>query len=138
MRRDRPRRPGILQRRAAKRAEKAIEEGLARAREKEKERAKRLKGQVLVNPAALRPTGSYSIPDFVEREFYVDRVFSCKDCGKSEVWTASQQKWWYEVAKGDVWTVAVRCRPCRRRERMRKAEARRIHQEGIARKRASP
>ena len=99
------------------------------------ERAMRLKGQVLVNPGLLRPTNSYGIPDFVEREFYVDRPFRCKDCGKSELWTASQQKWWYEVAKGDVWTVAVRCRPCRRRERERKAQARRVHQEGLARKR---
>jgi hypothetical protein len=99
------------------------------------ERAKRLKGQVLVNPSLLRPTNSYSIPDFVEREFYVDTPFKCKDCGKSEIWTASQQKWWYETAKGDVWTVARRCRPCRRAERERKASARRIQQEGFARKR---
>ena len=136
MRSDRPRRPGVLQRRAAKRAKKALEESVARARREAKERAKRLKGQVLVNPGLLRPTNSYSIPDFVEREFYVDKPFQCKDCGKSEIWTASQQKWWYETAKGDVWTMAIRCRPCRRRDRMRRAEARRIHQEGVARKRA--
>ena len=130
MRSDRPRRPGVLQRRAARRAKKTIGESLARAKKEAKEREKRLKGQVLVNPSLLRPTNSYSIPDFVEREFYVDRPFRCKDCGKSEIWTASQQKWWYEIAKGDVWTVAVRCRPCRRLERARKTEARRIHQEG--------
>lgn len=122
MRSDRPRR-------------KSMEESLARAKKEAAERAKRLKGQVLVNPTLLRPTNSYGIPDFVEREFYVDRAFRCKDCGKSEVWTASQQKWWYEVAKGDVWTAAIRCRVCRRNERDRKARARRIHQEGLARKR---
>jgi len=91
----------------------------------------------LVNPALLRPTNSYSTPDFVEREFYVDRPFLCKDCRKAEVWTATQQKWWYETAKGDVWTVAIRCRPCRRRERVRKAQARRFQREGMARKRAA-
>jgi Probable zinc-ribbon domain len=112
-----------------------MEENLARARKAAMERAGRLKGQVLVNQSLLRPTNSYGIPDFVEREFYVDRPFRCKDCGKAELWTASQQKWWYEVAKGDVWTVAVRCRPCRRRERDRKAQARRVHLEGLARKR---
>lgn len=137
MRSDRPRRPGIKQRRTAKRAKKQAAEALARARVKAADRAKRLKGQVLVNPELLRPTNSYGIPDFVEREFYVDRPFVCKDCGKSEVWAATQQKWWYETAKGDVWTVAVRCRPCRRRERERRAEARRVHLEGLARKHAT-
>jgi len=137
MRGDRPRRPGIKQRRAVKRAEKNAAEALAREKARAAERARRLKGQVLVNPALLRPTNSYSIPDFVEREFYVDRPFICKDCGTAEVWTATQQKWWYETAKGDVWRVAIRCRPCRRRERERKAEARKIQREGMARKRAA-
>ena len=114
-----------------------MEAELARANKEALQRAKRLRNQVLVNPSLLRPTNSYGIPDFVTREFYVDRDFRCKDCGKAEVWTASQQKWWYEIAKGDVWTMAVRCRPCRRRERERKAEARRVHQEGVARKRPS-
>jgi len=137
MRSDRPRRPGVLQRRAARRAKRALEESITRSRQEAKECAERLKGQVLVNPTLLRPTNSYSIPDFVEREFYVDKPFQCKDCGKSEIWTASQQKWWYETAKGDVWTTAIRCRSCRRRERIRKADARRIHQQGVARKRAA-
>jgi len=30
------------------------------------------------------------------------------------VWTAEQQKWWYEVAKGPIFSVAVRCRECRK------------------------
>ncbi|HUM95985.1 MAG TPA: zinc-ribbon domain containing protein, partial [Candidatus Competibacter sp.] len=55
-------------------------------------------------------------------------------CGKEEIWTAAQQRWWYEEAHGDVWTVAVRCRPCRQQERIRKTEARRIHLEGLAAK----
>ena len=134
MRSDRPRRPAIKARRAVKRAKEKAREQVVRDKRAAAERAKRLKGQVLVNPGLLRPTNSYDIPDFVRREFYVDRPFQCKDCGKWETWTASQQKWWYETAKGDVWTVAVRCRPCRRLERERKANARRIHQEGLARK----
>ena len=120
-----------------KRAKRDAAEAVERAKARVAERARRLKGQVLVNPALLRPTNSYSIPDFVEREFYVDRSFACKDCGKVEVWTATQQKWWYETAKGDVWTAAIRCRPCRRRERERKAEARRVQREGMARKRVA-
>jgi hypothetical protein len=87
-----------------------------------------------VNREALTPHNSYSEPEFVTRGFYSDQPFNCVDCGKAEVWTARQQKWWYEVAKGDVFTTARRCRTCRRRERERRAEARRVHLEGIARK----
>lgn len=89
-------------------------------------------GTVAVTPLLLRRNNSYGIPDFVQRGYYQDRPFRCKDCGIEEVWTTAQQRWWYEVAQGDVWTVAVRCRPCRQRERERKAEARRIHGEGLA------
>lgn len=83
-----------------------------------------------VNPAALAPSNSYSPLPL----FYVDKPFTCKDCGKAEVWTATQQKWWYEIAKGNIDATAVRCRPCRRKEQQRKAEARRIHLEGVAAK----
>lgn len=27
--------------------------------------------------------------------FYVDKPFICRDCGSWQLWTASQQKWWY-------------------------------------------
>lgn len=91
-------------------------------------------GQVLVNSLLLRPTNSYGTPDFVERGFYIDRTFYCKDCGKEETWTATQQKWWYESAKGDVWTIARRCRPCRRKERARKSAADQTRLEGLLKK----
>ena len=118
---------------SAHRAEKRLGTSIAKTID---ERARRLEGQILVNPSNLRPTNSYSIPDFVEREFYVDKPFTCKDCGKEEVWSATQQKWWYEVAHGDVWTTATRCKACRRKEAARKAEARRIHLDGLTRKHA--
>jgi hypothetical protein len=123
MKSGRQRRAEIKSKRANVR-EKAETRALAQARAAE----------LAVNTAALRPTNSYDTPDFVARGYYVDRPFVCKDCGKSEVWTATQQKWWYETAKGDVWKVAVRCRPCRRRERERKAAARKVHLEGLARR----
>jgi hypothetical protein len=88
-----------------------------------------------VNPEALAPFNSYGEPDFVTRGFYLDQPFECKDCGRAEVWTAAQQKWWYEVAKGYVFATARRCRACRRRERERQAEARRVQLDGLARKR---
>lgn len=112
--------------RAAVRAEE--ERRLAKAR------ARELRGKVLVNSDNLRPSNSYGTPDFVVRGFYEDKPFSCTACGAAQVWRATQQKWWYESAKGDVWTTAVLCRPCRARERARKAAARAVHQEGLAKK----
>ncbi|MCA9110925.1 MAG: zinc-ribbon domain containing protein [Planctomycetaceae bacterium] len=53
--------------------------------------------------------------------YYVDKPFQCIDCGNEEVWTAEQQKWFYEVAKGDFRATAVRCRKCRNRIKDEKA-----------------
>ncbi len=88
----------------------------------------------LVDRSKLAPNGSYDDPDYVIRGHYVDIPFSCRDCGKAEVWTAQQQKWWYEVAQGGVWTTARRCRPCRRKAKEVKDRARQIQAEGMARK----
>src|SRR5262249_2390832 len=103
-------------------------------RESAKARARLMRGKVAVSANLLAPTNSYDTPDFLRRGYYVDRPFKCKDCGVDQVWTDTQQRWWYEVAHGDVWTVAVRCRACRLKERTRKAHARRVQQEGFARK----
>ena len=97
-------------------------------------RAPSVPGEVKVNTVFLPSTYSYDMPEFVRRGYYLDQPFQCQDCGVQEVWTARQQKWWYETAKGDIWTVASRCRPCRRRERERKAAARKTHLEGLAKK----
>lgn len=91
---------------------------------------------VVVNESALRPYNSYGAPQFVYRGYYVATPFRCKDCGKEEVWTATQQKWWYEIAKGYVYSTATRCRSCRRKDQARRSEARREHLEGLSRKRA--
>jgi hypothetical protein len=89
---------------------------------------------VPVNEELLAPNNSYGAPDFVRRGYYIDTPFRCVDCGKEEVWTGTQQKWWYEVAKGFAYSSAIRCRACRHKERQRRAEARRVHLEGLARK----
>ncbi|HWE39875.1 MAG TPA: zinc-ribbon domain containing protein [Isosphaeraceae bacterium] len=119
------------QRRAELKARKA-------ARRAEAERAVKLDALahgVAVDRTALAPDPSDSVPAFVERGYYVDRPFECRECGVPQTWTAAQQKWWYEVAKGNVWTTARLCRPCRRRERARREEARRVSQEGLDRQR---
>ena len=47
-------------------------------------------------------------------EFYLDRPFICRRCGKREIWRARDQKWYYEEAKGHVDAVAVECHACRK------------------------
>lgn len=74
-------------------------------------------GAVQVNVAALAPYNSYGTPDFVQRGYYRDVPFTCADCGAAAVFTAAQQQWWYEVAKGQVYSTAKRCRACRRKRK---------------------
>ena len=47
------------------------------------------------------------------RYYYVDTPFTCKLCGKEEVWTAEQQRFWYEDCKGDPNAIAIHCHDCR-------------------------
>ena len=54
------------------------------------------------------PNNSYS-----PRLYYEDFTFKCRKCHNKETWTAEQQQWWYEVAKGPVQSVAVLCHACR-------------------------
>lgn len=91
---------------------------------------------VPVNAERLAPNNSYGVPDFVRRGYYVDVPFQCADCGIREVWTGAQQKWWFEVAQGFVYATAIRCRRCRRKERDRRADAKRVHFDGLARKKS--
>jgi hypothetical protein len=120
MKSSKQRRAELDAKKEARRAKSAAE--LAEAARIEDERLAAL--GITVKFEALARTGSYDRPKFVKRGFYVDTPFECVDCGKAEVWTATQQKWWFEVAKGDMWTTARRCRPCRRRERERREAAR--------------
>lgn len=88
-------------------------------------------GAVPVDPAMLGHNTSYGDPEFLKRGTYLDLPFICIACGEAQVWSAARQKWWYEVAKGDLFSTAKRCRPCRIKERARKSEARRVHLEGL-------
>jgi hypothetical protein len=88
-----------------------------------------------VNETLLAPYNSYGVPKFVERGFYVAVPFCCAGCSAEEIWTATQQKWWYEVAKGYVYSTAKLCRSCRRKEQERRNHARRVHLQGLANKR---
>ena len=81
--------------------------------------------RVAVDCSRLVPNNSYGWPDFVQRGYYLDRVFRCRDCGVESLWTAERQRWWYEVAGGSQYSTAVRCAACRDKERQRKQAARR-------------
>jgi hypothetical protein len=83
--------------------------------QREAEAGKQAEAQCRRIPADLSqqaPNNSYGPP-----LFYEDYEFTCVDCGRHEVWTAEQQKWWYEVAKGSIYSRAMRCRACRTAQR---------------------
>lgn len=90
-------------------------------------------GAVLANREALQHNQA-TFPEIAYPLYYADRPFRCRDCGADEVWRATQQKWWYETAKGRIDTMAVRCRNCRRKERERVAVAREQQLAGMTRK----
>jgi hypothetical protein len=46
-------------------------------------------------------------------EYYLDKPFTCRVCGKREIWKAVDQKWYYEEAKGHIDASAVECHACR-------------------------
>ncbi len=50
----------------------------------------------------------------VPRYFYVDLDRSCRDCGAPFVFSAREQKHWYETLGFRLDASAVRCLPCRR------------------------
>lgn len=68
-------------------------------------------------------------------DYYRDTLFTCRDCGEQELWTAKQQQRWYEEQGGEIEAIAICCRACRRKETLRRDAARKIHLEGLVRKR---
>lgn len=91
---------------------------------------------VTVDYSKLMANNSYGLSTFAQRGYYVDIPFTCRDCGTSGVWTAEQQRWWYETVGGSQYATASRCRACRLRERQRKALARQVSQAGLVCKQA--
>src|SRR5262249_32100586 len=63
------------------------------------------------------PNNSHSRP-----LYYEDLRFTCRDCGAECVWTAEQQRLWYEQWGGPVQSTAIRCRACRKRVQRAKIE----------------
>ncbi|MEO8269303.1 MAG: zinc-ribbon domain containing protein [Aureliella sp.] len=86
---------------------------MSRRRDKKaKTESPKCEGHAIAANLSLQvPNNSWGLLRFV----YVDIAFCCRDCGKEEVWTAEQQRCYYEVAKGTLYATAVRCRACRNR-----------------------
>jgi len=91
------------------------------------------KRAVRANREKLRHNNTYGLLPY----FYLDRDFDCIDCGSKQRWTADQQKWWYEEAKGSIDSRAVRCFPCRKHIQALK-EAQRRHMENVANRAPHP
>jgi len=53
----------------------------------------------------------------VPRYFYVDQGRSCIQCGEDFLFSAAEQKFWYETLKFYGTSVPVRCPECRRQKR---------------------
>jgi hypothetical protein len=90
-------------------------------------------GAILANHEELKHNNTYRFFP----EYYVDVPYTCGDCGSEEIWTAKQQKWWYEVAKGNINSHAVRCYGCRKKIRDAKALQKK-HMEDMAAKEPHP
>ena len=73
---------------------------------------------ILADQSKHAPHNSYDPPTE-----YRDIEFTCIDCRVTEVWTARQQQWWYEVAQGPIHSTAVRCRSCRKKRREQQAQS---------------
>jgi hypothetical protein len=74
-------------------------------------------GAIAADTSKQVPNGSYDPPPL----WYVDKDFVCVECGTEETWTAQQQKWYYEDAKGTLYATAKRCHDCRVKIRDAKA-----------------
>lgn len=72
---------------------------------------------IAADPSKQVPIRSYDPPPL----WYIDKDFVCVECGKEETWTAAQQKWYYEEAKGTLYAIAKRCHDCRRKIKEAKA-----------------
>ncbi len=71
------------------------------------------KTRLPVDLSRINMGNSYDSPP----EFYSDRDYVCVDCGNQEIWSAEQQKWWYETVQALIYTAEIRCRDCRAKKR---------------------
>jgi hypothetical protein len=57
----------------------------------------------------------------VPKYFYVDEPKTCAQCGSGFVFTAKEQKFWYERMRFNLHSTAIRCLACRKLRRSESA-----------------
>ena len=75
--------------------------------------------QNLVYKTARRADISKQHYTVCPRHWYVDATFICSDCGREFVFTASEQRFWYEDRRFWIGSLPKRCAECRKAERTR-------------------
>ena len=77
----------------------------------------------LSGPERIKADLSKQVPNnsYSAKTEYVSLDFTCRDCGDECVWTAEQQRLYYEEWGGQIYATAVRCRECRTCARKQKA-----------------
>jgi hypothetical protein len=48
--------------------------------------------------------------------YYKDIHYTCAGCGEKEVWTARQQKKYFEIQKGNIYCEPQWCHDCHRKQ----------------------
>jgi len=82
---------------------------------------------VAADPAKLSHNNTYDPFPL----YYNDITYTCRACGEAAAWTAEQQKWWYEEAKGHIHSRAVHCKDCRAKIQAEK-KAQQLHIEAMS------
>ena len=70
-------------------------------------------GAVRGNPAAQNYCSAHHVP----RYFYVDERHTCVQCGSDFLFSAKEQKFWYETLRFISCSRAIRCPSCRKHKR---------------------
>ena len=50
------------------------------------------------------------------RNWYIDAVYRCRDCGEDFVFSVTEQRYWYEQRRFFIESRPVRCVKCRKKE----------------------
>lgn len=86
-------------------------------------------GRIVANPSKQARNNSYSPPTF-----YEDCRFNCIDCGATELWTAEQQRVYFEEWKKSIYHRPVRCGVCRNQRKVQILENNQKTLEGLKQK----
>ena len=81
-------------------------------------------GAVSINyDTAVRADVSKQDYTVCPRQWYIDSTFKCMDCCKDFLFSAEEQRYWYEQRRFYVDSKPTRCPACRKKERARKLAA---------------